>query len=94
MARRPKFFFKQELKNIPKGKLKEYLHTEVFTSEPFKLHVKQVAFNLEIDEVIVKDVLISYFTNVCLIINTARKVRTKINIYGFFSLIVEKGHRV
>lgn len=94
MPRKKKYYFDIELKNISKEKLKEYLHNEVFKSDAFKLHVKQVAFNLKIDESIVKDVLVSYFTNVALVINTVRKIKTKINIYGFFSLTVEKGKKV
>ena len=94
MPKKKKFYFDIELKNIPKHKLKEYLNNEVFNNEAFKLHVKQVAFNLEIDEKIVKDVLVRYFTNVALVINTVRKIKTKLNIYGFFSLLIEKGRKL
>jgi hypothetical protein len=88
-----KYSFRQQLKNLPKKDIPEYLHDQVFKTSEFDLHIKRVAFNLKVDESIVRDVVISYFTNVMIAINTARKIKTKINIYGFFSLIIEKGNR-
>jgi hypothetical protein len=94
MIGKRKYSFRQVLKNIPKDKAKEYLHTNVFDTAEFNIHVQRVAFNLKLDERIVRDVLVSYFTNIMLLINSKRKLKTKINVYGFFSLIVEKGNRL
>lgn len=88
-----KYLFRNPLKNIPKENIDKYLDENVFSTSDFKEHTNQVALNLNIDESIVRDVLISYFSNVMYIINTSRKLRTKINIYGFFSIIVDKGNR-
>ncbi len=88
-----KYIFRNPLKNISRESIDQYLHTNVFSTPEFGIHVKQVALNLRLDDRIVRDVLISYFSNVMYIINTVRKLRTKINIYGFFSIIVEKGDR-
>lgn len=89
-----KYFFSQKLKNIPKDKIPEYLHTTVFNGDQFALHIQRAAFSLKIDEVIVRNVVESFFINVMVVINTTRKIKTKINVYGFFSLIVEKGNRI
>lgn len=94
IRRKRKYWFKDELKNIPKDNLKRYLHDMVFSTPEFNLNVKQTAQNLNIDEKIAYDVLVSYFTNIALVINTVRKIKTKINIYGFFSITVEKGRRI
>lgn len=88
-----KFIFPNDLKNISKSRAKGYLQENVFDTENFNEHVSQVSINLNVDEKIVKDVLVSYFTNIFYIINTVRKVKTKINIYGYFSLTVERGRR-
>lgn len=88
-----KYVFKHKLKNYSREEGKAYLHKEVFSNPDFENHVNQVAVNLEVDESIVRDVLISYWTNIFYLINTVRKVKTKINVYGFFSLVVEKGDR-
>ena len=93
MALERKYIFKKLLKNIPRKQIDLYLAENVFDTEDFSKHVKQVALNLKIHESIVRDVLISYFSNVMYIINSTRKLRTKINIYGFFSIIVDKGNR-
>ena len=93
MKAKMKYIFRKPLANISKENIDVYLAENVFDTEDFKKHVNQVALNLKIDESIVRDVLISYFTNVMYVINTTRKLRTKINIYGFFSIIVEKGNR-
>jgi hypothetical protein len=88
-----KFIFPGNLKNIKRERAKEYLQGNVFDTDNFKEHVSQVAINLNIDESIVRDVLVSYFTNIFYLINTVRKIKTKINIYGYFSLTVERGRR-
>lgn len=77
------------LKNISKKEMVEYLHTNVFTTSDFNLHVQRVAINLQVDESIVRDVLVSYFTNIAFAINIVRTIKTKINVYGYFSLTVE-----
>jgi hypothetical protein len=94
MKAKRKYFFRKPFKIFSKKDLTEYLHRNVFSTSGFDLHVKQVAVNLKIDETIVRDVLVSYFTNVSLAVNTTRKIKTKINIYAFFSLFIEKGNRV
>jgi hypothetical protein len=93
MGRLKKYYFRNPLKNIPKENSDKYLQRQVFGTSEFDLHVKRVAFNLNIDEVIVRDVLVSYFSNIMYLINTVRKIKTKINVYCYFSLIVEKGNR-
>lgn len=93
MAGIPKYSFKEPLKNIPKDKAREYLDKQVFSTEHFKKHVDQVATNLKLSPELVNDVLVSYFTNVFFMLNTTRKIKTKINLYGFFSLSVLKGDR-
>ena len=90
---RSKFAFKEELKNIPKDKAVEYLNKQVFDTEHFAHHVNQVSTNLKLDQRLVRDVLVSYFTNIFFMINTVRKIKTKINLFGFFSLSVLKGSR-
>lgn len=89
-----KYFLKQEFKNMPKNEIPGFLEREVFNSNHFKEHVKEVSFKTEIDEEIVSDILKSYFTNITIVINTFRKIKTKINVYGFFSLIVKEGKRI
>ena len=93
MKAKRKYIFREPLKNISKENINSYLAKNVFETNDFQKHVNQVALNLKIDESIVRDVLISYFTNVMYIINTTRKLRTKINIYGFFSIVIDKGNR-
>lgn len=88
-----KFIFPGNLKNIKRERGKEYLQVNVFDTDNFKEHVSQVAINLNVGESMVRDVLVSYFTNIFYLINTVRKIKTKINIYGYFSLTVEKGRR-
>lgn len=88
-------FTKKKIKirqdKAPEPYLKAILDEEVFQSPSFNEHVKKVSLNTKIDEETVKEVLISYFTNIVFAINAVRKVKTKINVYGFFSLIVKKG---
>lgn len=88
-----KYYFRMPLPILTRKECSEYLHKNVFDTPEFEVHVNQVAVNLKIDQRIVKAVLISYFTNVMILINSTRKIKTKINIYGFFSIIVEKGDR-
>lgn len=89
-----KFYFNKELKNLPHDYLREYLHNEVFTTVEFNTHIEQTASILQLNTEIVRDVVTSYFTNIILVINTVRRVQTKINVYGFFSIWIEKGRRV
>lgn len=93
MKAKRKYIFRKPLGNIPKDKIDMYLAENVFETNDFKKHVDQVAKNLKVDESIVRDVLESYFTSIMYIINTTRKIKTKINVYGFFSIVVEKGNR-
>lgn len=88
-----KYIFKEDLENIPRDKARAYLDRQVFSTEEFEKHVDQVSLNLKVDQQIVRDVLISYFTNIFFVVNTVRKVRTKINLYGFASLQVGAGRR-
>lgn len=89
-----KYFFKEDLKNIKKKDLKIYLENEVFQREAFKRHINEVAQKTNIDEEIVKDVIKSYITNISIVMNTILKIKTRINIYGFFYFDIEKGKRV
>ncbi len=76
-------------KKIKKKRIKEYLNKEVFNTLEFKEHVYKVSLILGIKEDVVQDVLSSYFTSIFVFINSINK-KTKINIYGFFSLFTEK----
>ncbi len=82
---------KSFFRNIYKKDIKILLEEEVFSNEQFIEQVKYVSLKTNIDEKIVKEVLTSYFTNILIVINSIRKVTTKINVYGFFSLIIRKG---
>jgi hypothetical protein len=68
------------------------LDDEIFNSDAFNKHVKQVSLNINMDEKTVKKVLVSYFMNIAFVLNTVRKIKTKINVLGFFSLIVRDGY--
>ncbi len=93
MKERTKFrrFHKSFFRNIFKKDIKILLEEEVFSNQQFIDQVKQVSLKTKMDEKIVKEVLTSYFTNILIVINSIRKVVTKINVYGFFSLTIKKG---
>lgn len=93
-VRKKKYYFPRPLKNIPKKELIEYLNIEVFSKELFKNHLKEVSHNLKIDEEIVEQVVKSYIINVSIVMNTVRKIKTKINIFAFFSFEVREGKRI
>jgi len=93
-ASKKKYFFKKALPNMSKEQIKDYLEYQVFETELFQDHVLQVSLNLNVDECVVRDILKHYFIMVMYICNTKRKFLTKINLYGFCSLFVEKGNRV
>lgn len=86
----PKFFSK-DLKNIPSKHYKKYLEETVFSSHDFNKHIKATSLNLNISEDIVREVVQHYFLHIGYVINSVRKIKTKINIYGYFSLFIEKG---
>lgn len=79
--------------NLKKSTIIKLLEKEVFSTEHFNEHVKEVSLKTKIDERIVKDVLKSYFTNIVFVMNRVLKIKTKINIYGFLDLIIGKGSR-
>lgn len=81
-------------KVFPRKKIPSLLEEEVFSNVHFINHVKEVSFKTNINEKIVAEVLKSYFTNIFKVMNSIRKFKTKINVYGFFSLIVMKGRNV
>lgn len=88
------YFFKKDFYLLTKEEVNERLEQDVFSQPEFKQQVKEVSYNLKISEIIVEDVLRHYFTNICYLINTVRKVVTKVNIYGFCSIYIKKGKRV
>jgi len=94
MKAKRKYYFRKDLENISKKEGLEYLHKNTFNRPEFEVHIKRAAFVLNIDEGIVRDVVKSYITNVFQVINTVRKTKTKINIYGFFSFVVKPGRRI
>lgn len=94
MKGRKKYFSRKGFTNIPKAKMREHLENTVFNTSDFNLHITRVACNLKLDESIVRDVVQSYFLHIAYTINTIRKIKTKINVYGYFSLWVEKGNRL
>ena len=83
-----------KLYNLNKSQVIKMLEEDVFSKDDFIEHVKEVSLKTKIDERIVKDVLKSYFTNIVFVMNRVLKVKTKINIYGFLSLIIGKGRRI
>ena len=94
MRKRKYYFNRGFFKNMTKKQIKYMLEREVFSKDKFKQHVLETSHKTKIDIVIVEKVLKNYIFNVVLVINTVRKIKTKINIYGFFSLIVEKGKNI
>ena len=90
----PKYTFRKELKNIPHDKFKKYIEDQIFSSPDFNKHIKQTSINLNINEDVVREVVQHYFLHIGYAINTVRKIKTKINIFGYFSLFVEKGRRI
>lgn len=91
---KPRYYFKNNLKNMSKAEAREYLNSQVFKDKRFNMHVKEVSHNLKIDEKIVKDVLVHYITEIMYVMNSVRKFKTRINIYCFFNFLIEKGKRV
>ena len=91
---KPKFFLRNNVKNLSKEQISVLIENEVLNSNHFKEHITEVSFKTKIHEDIIKDILKSYFTNILVVINTVRKIKTKINIYGFFYLLIEKGKRI
>lgn len=84
-------YLTKKFKNLTRKEIAYLLESEVLNSPDFNEHVKEVSFKTKIDEEIIKDILKSYFTNILVVINTVRKVKTKINVYGHFFIIIEKG---
>ena len=80
--------------NLNKKQINTILKQDVFDKPHFKEHLKEVSLKTKIDEKIVEQVLKSYFTNILIVINTIRRIKTKINVYGFFSIYIEKGSRI
>jgi len=86
--------YSKEFKNMTVHEIKFLIKNEVQNSNSFKQHVQEVSLNTKIHPEIVHDVLINYFTNILIVINRVRKIKTKINVYGFFSLFIKKGNRI
>ena len=84
----------KELDNLTKQQIMKLLDEDVFITVHFNKHIVEVSLKTKIDEKIVEEVLKSYFTNILIVINTVRKIKTKINVYGFFSIFIEKGKRI
>jgi hypothetical protein len=76
---------------VSKAKAQKYLREQVFDTADFNAHVEQTAAVLDINPEIVKDVLVSYWTNIFYVLNTVQKINFKINVYGFFSINYMKG---
>lgn len=94
MSAKRKYYFKHDLTHMAHKEHMNFLNKEVFETEEFNKDIEQVAQNMKINKEIVRDVVVSYFYNIFKVINTVRKIKTKINIYGYFSLLVEKGSRI
>lgn len=89
MGKKP---YKKSVANlIDKKQADAYLKQEVFDTEEFNLHVERTAGSLDLHPQLVKDVLVSYWTNIFYVLNTVQKFNLKINVYGFFSLVYLKG---
>lgn len=89
-----KYYFSKPFKTFSRSEINTLLEQEIFNSNHFMEHIKEVSYRTKISEEIVSDVLRSYITNIFIVMNQIRKIKTKINVYGFFSLIVEKGSRI
>lgn len=87
-------YFKKSFKTLSRKEISELLEEEVINNEHFNEHISEVSLKTKIDYEIVKQILISYFTNILVVINTARKIKTKINVYGAFFLIIKKGTKI
>ena len=94
MAGKKKYFFHRAFKLIPKEDIRSFMEKEVFCLDEFKQDVDRVSENLNMDRGLVKDVLESYFVNIMIIINSVRKIKTKINIYAFCSIVIEPGRKI
>lgn len=86
--------FRKKFKNLTRKEISNLLESEVLNSPDFNEHITEVSFKTKIDKEIVKDILKSYFTNILVVINTVRKIKTKINVYGHFFITIEKGTRI
>lgn len=94
MAKRKNTYFKKKFYNLSRKEITFLLEKDVGSSEQFNQHVSEVSYKTKIDEEIVKSILISYFTNILIIINTVQKIKTKINIYGYFFLMIRTGTKI
>jgi hypothetical protein len=94
MVKRKKQFLTAKIFTpLSKTQIKSIIENEVLNSNHFHEHITEVSFKTKIHEDIIKDILISYFTNILVVINTIHRIKTKINIYGFLYLILRKGKR-
>lgn len=94
---RQKFYAQKQgivYRNLTRKEIKQVLEKDVFSNIDFKNHVLETSETLNIDVKIVEYVLKHYITNVMILINTTQKIKTKINIYAFFTLILEKGRKL
>lgn len=91
---RRKYYSKNDFKNLNTKQIKEILEEEVFTNEDFLKHVDEVVQLTDLERDLVLRILKSYFTNILIVINSIRKFKTKINLYAFANLFVEKGKRI
>ena len=87
-------YYKRVFVNLNRKQIDILLEQDVFSKPHFIEHIKEVSLKTKIDEKIVEEVLKSYFTNILIVINKIRKIKTKINVYGFFSIHIEKGKRI
>lgn len=93
-VRKKKYYFQKPFNLLSDEEVEECLHNEVFQRQEFDNHIKEVSHNLKIDEEIVRDVMMQYITSIMYMLNTVRKIKTKINIYSFFSFRIEAGKRI
>jgi predicted nucleic acid-binding protein len=89
-----KYEMSKPVKLLSRKQIEVMVQEEVLNSFRFKEHVKEVSFKTNIHEEIVRDILKGYFTNMLIVINTVQKIKTKINIIAFCSIIIEKGKRI
>lgn len=79
---------------MTKSEIASCLDKEVFSTIEFQNHVSEVALLTNVKRHLVEKILTDYFTNILIVINTVRKFKTKINIFAFLHLIIEKGKRI
>lgn len=76
--------------DLTKEQCYDIMYNELFETREFYNHVKEVCLITGIEEKKVLRVLISYFLNIMFFLNKTHKRIVKLNIYSFFSILINK----